>query len=161
MNNIINLKNVSYEINNKTIINNITLNIDKNGLLIFFGENGAGKSTLLKLISGILKPTSGEIIISNEYIKENNRIGFVFQKTIFLNRTVKENLYHALYCSMNGLDKNKYNKLIENELKKVNMIHLLNQQAKVISIGEQQIISMIRSIIIEPKILLCDEPTSR
>ncbi|MBH44269.1 MAG: hypothetical protein CMD88_02280 [Gammaproteobacteria bacterium] len=160
MTKIINFKNVTYTINNKVIIDNINLNIKKDGLLVLLGNNGAGKTTILKLMAGILIPTSGTINLSDMYTKQNNRIGFVFQKTIFLDRTVEENLFHALYCSMNAKNKENYIKLIQKELDQINMCHLLHEKAKNLSIGEQQIVSMIRSIIINPCILFCDEPTS-
>ena len=54
---MININNISYNINNKKIINNISLNIKSDGTTIFMGKNGAGKTTLLKLIANIIKPT--------------------------------------------------------------------------------------------------------
>ena len=60
------IKNVSYNINDKKIIKNVSLNIDSRGTTTFMGTNGAGKTTLLKLIANIIKPTSGHITFLNK-----------------------------------------------------------------------------------------------
>ena len=60
------IKNVSYNINDKEIIKNVSLNIDSMGTTTFMGANGAGKTTLLKLIANIIKPTSGHITFLNK-----------------------------------------------------------------------------------------------
>jgi ABC-type multidrug transport system ATPase subunit len=155
MNNSIQFNNVSYIVKNKTIINNVSFNISEEGISVLIGQNGSGKTTLLRLMAGLIKPSQGKIIYNNK-----TRIGFVFQQNIFLNRSVNDNLYHAMSCSLNGKNKKDYNNIIGTMLDEFNMLHLLKMNAKKLSGGEQQFISLIRSIIINPNILFLDEPTS-
>ena len=107
MNNSIQFNNVSYIVKNKTIINNISFNISEEGISVLIGQNGSGKTTLLRLMAGLIKPTQGKIIYNNK-----TRIGFVFQQNIFLNRSVNDNLYHAISCSLNGENKKDYENII-------------------------------------------------
>jgi len=155
MDNSIQFNNVSYIVKNKTIINNISFNILEDGISVLIGQNGSGKTTLLRLMAGLIKPSKGKIIYNNK-----TRIGFVFQQNIFLNRSVNDNLYHAMSCSLNGKNKKNYEKIIRTMLDEFNMLNLLKMNAEKLSGGEQQFISLIRSIIINPDVLFLDEPTS-
>mgnify|MGYP001179943286 CR=1 FL=1 len=155
MDNSIQFNNVSYIVKNKTIINNISFNILEDGISVLIGQNGSGKTTLLRLMAGLIKPSQGKIIHNNK-----TRIGFVFQQNIFLNRSVNDNLYHAMSCSLNGKNKKNYENIIRTMLDEFNMLNLLKMNAKKLSGGEQQFISLIRSIIINPDVLFLDEPTS-
>lgn len=83
------LKNISYEIDNKKILSNINLKIEKNKITIITGPNGSGKSTLCKIIMGIIKPTSGKIIwngndITNLSIDKRSKLGlsYAFQQPV-------------------------------------------------------------------------------
>ena len=147
------LKNISYGNESTNILKNINLNINDTGPTIITGHNGAGKSTLLKIISGILKPSSG-IIRSNINILSNS--SFVFQKPIFLKRSVRDNINYILY-KKNGIHSNKF---INDYLKYYKLEYLSEVHAHKLSLGEQQLISFIRAIIIKPKIIFLDEPTS-
>jgi len=155
MSNSIQFNNVSYIVKNKTIISNISFNISEEGISVLIGQNGSGKTTLLRLMAGLIKPSQGKIIYNNK-----TRIGFVFQQNIFLNRSVNDNLYHAMSCSLNGKNKKNYENIIRTMLDEFNMLHLLKMNAKKLSGGEQQFVSLIRSVIINPDILFLDEPTS-
>ena len=159
MNNSIQFNGVSYIVKNKTIISNISFDVLEEGISVLIGQNGSGKTTLLRLMAGLIKPSQGKIIYNNIY-NNKTRIGFVFQQNIFLNRSVNDNLYHTLLCSLNGKNKKEYYDIIKNTLDEFEMLYLLKMNAKKLSGGEQQFISLIRSIIINPDILFLDEPTS-
>ena len=85
------LRNVSFEVDGKKILNNISLTMEDNRFTVITGPNGGGKSTLAKLIMGIEKPTEGEILFDGEDItamsideRANRKIGYAFQQpTIF------------------------------------------------------------------------------
>jgi ABC-type multidrug transport system ATPase subunit len=157
MSKLIELQNISLTINNKKIIDNLSLIIKREGVSIITGHNGAGKSTLLRLMAGFIEPSKGSIM--HHDVDDKSPVGFVFQKSILLNRSVKDNLFHALRCV-------KQCNIFENEniigeiLKNNNVDHLSEMPAQKLSIGEQQVISMLRSLIIQPYILYLDEPTS-
>ena len=155
MNKCYQLKDIQLHINKKIILDKINLNVNEEGITIIEGHNGAGKTSLLKIMANLIKPTNGSMKIYNKKYYEKS--SFVFQKPIFLNRSVISNLKYALAC--NNCPMHDINIAID-YLHHFNLIHLLKSQAKVLSIGEQQIISFIRAIIINPHILYLDEPTS-
>ena len=155
MHKIISVNGVSITINKKDILNNINLEIYDEGISVITGHNGAGKSTLLKIMAKILYPTEGNVSYNRDITHLAS--SFIFQKPIFLNRTVKDNLLYAL---KNSKEKSNNESLIMEQLAKFDLSHLYNCPAKKLSSGEQQLIAFIRSIIIKPLILFLDEPTS-
>ena len=154
----IEIKNLIYSVKTKNIIDNINLKISMSGTTLINGHNGAGKSTLLNLLAGFIKPTSGSII--SRYINTEQPIGFVFQKSVLLNRTVRQNLLHSLKASNQDLSKNLLEDTIDKSLEEQDILHLSETLAGNLSVGEQQLVSIIRAYIIKPKIIFLDEPTS-
>ena len=154
MSNLINLKNIFYQVDKKYILKDIDYHINKNGILAILGPNGAGKTTLLKIMAGLIKPTGGSI-------KFNYRlpVGFVFQKPILLNRSVVYNLMHALKYATKP--ENEEHEELANHILNINRLsYLKDKSAKEISGGEQQLVSILRACIIQPEVLFFDEPTS-
>ncbi len=155
MKKIISLKNILYVYEKKTIINNITLDIENSKPVVLKGPNGAGKTTLLKIMSGLLRPTQG--LVERNYAKTASS-SFIFQNPVFLNCSVYSNLEHALYCR-NMPKENRHN-TIENILQKYSLSYLANKEIKILSGGELQLVSLIRSLITDPLIIFYDEPTN-
>ena len=155
MKKIFEVENLSYKVNNKLIIKNINCVIEK-GITIIKGPNGAGKTTFLKLLFGLLNPTDGAVI--KNYNENETKKSFVFQNPIFLDRTVKENLKHTLYCK--NISSKHWDKIITEKAMLYNIGHMLNLNIKMLSGGELQLLSLIRSVIIEPNILFYDEPSN-
>jgi len=154
----IKFENVSLAFSSNKIFKNLSLKISNKGISVIMGPNGAGKSLILKLMAGLIKPDSGKIVHANFPPKMNLPCGFVFQKPILLRRTVKENLKYPL--GIIGLNKNEYDGVINNILPNNKWKLILNYPAKKLSVGEQQILSLLRAIIVKPKILFLDEPSS-
>mgnify|MGYP001581165469 CR=1 FL=1 len=155
MPNTISLKNISFKSNNKIILNKISLTISTNKITVITGHNGAGKTSLLKIMGNIIVPTHGSVTYGD--ITDLNKTAFSFQEPVFLNRTVASNLEHALIC-YNGYYTQKYKSLIQGILSEFNIMRLSNMIASKLSTGEKKIISYIRCIILNPKILFLDEP---
>jgi len=155
MNKLISLKGISYVIDKKIIINNISLNIFKNQIIGLKGPNGAGKTTLLKLMSGLLQPTSGSL--TRDY-KDNFCTSFIFQNPKFLNSTVYNNLQHALYCR--DTPRNMRHRSIKMLLERYSLEYLSEKHIHQLSGGELQLLSLLRSLIIQPKLIFYDEPTN-
>ena len=104
----------------------------------------------------MIYPTNGNIV--RHFNTKNMEISFVFQEPIFLNRTVEDNLKHVLYCK--SIKKKDWRKTIHKIVKEYSLEHLLKSQIKDLSGGELQLLSLIRSMIINPSILIYDEPTN-
>ena len=151
---LIQLKNVDFSYDDESVLRNISFDVDKKGITLIYGENGSGKTSILKIISGLLCPSKGTI---SNLSKIN--IGFVFQKSILLRRTVKENLLHTLHAK-NKLTHSESVEVIRKVLTKFNLINLIDKHVMKLSGGQQQMISFCRSIIMEPELLICDEPNN-
>ena len=155
MNEIFKVENLSYKINNKQIIRNINCVIEE-GITIIKGPNGAGKTTFLKLLFGLINPTEGAVL--KNYNESETKKSFVFQNPIFLDRTVEENLKHTLYCK--NISMKTWDKIITEKAMLYNIEHMLDLNIKMLSGGELQLLSLVRSVIIEPNILFYDEPSN-
>ena len=135
---------------------------------VIIGKSGVGKSSLLNLISGIDLPDSGSILMddsdltsmgdSERTVFRRKHIGFIYQ---FFNLipvlTVKENV--TLICELDGKPKRTYQDRAEQLLKTVGLYDRRNDYPDKLSGGEQQRVAIVRALIIEPQIILADEPT--
>ncbi len=154
MSKIYSTQELSYTANNKKIIRDLTCDI-KDGITIIKGPNGAGKTTFLKLLFGMINPTSGHVV---RYFNANKNIAFIFQDPIFLNRSVEDNLKHVLHCK--SVKKKNWREIIYKICVEYSIDHLLKTQIKDLSGGELQLLSLVRSMITNPHILIYDEPTN-
>lgn len=143
----------------KQIFQNFSLNIKKGDFISFVGSFGCGKTTLLKLLAGTENIDSGQILINNqtpESLKKRIKMGYVFQEPLLLPwKTVEENIRLPLELS----HKNNFEK-VNHLLKKVGLEEKRKNYPKDLSGGMQQIVSILRSVINNPAVLLLDEPLS-
>lgn len=149
-------------------LSNVNLILNKNELTIIEGPSGSGKTTLLNIIGGLLKPSSGKILVNNKNIIEmndnekayyrNKVIGFVFQ-SFYLepNFTVYDNVEVPLIIA--GIHKNERRKMILSTLDSVGLLDKEKMIASKLSGGEKQRVSIARAIVNNPEIILADEPT--
>lgn len=155
--------------NSNTVLDNVSLNIEKGEFVSLMGESGSGKSTLLYLIGGLDKPTSGNIFIDGKdinAIKEKELavlrrkdIGFVFQfYNLVQNLTVEENI--MLPVIMDGRKEKDYKERLEEILDIVGLKEKRKSLPNQLSGGQQQRVSIARALALQPKILFFDEPTS-
>jgi len=135
------------------ILSNLTCQLKKGGCVIL-GHNGAGKTSLLQTLAGLVKPTSGEIVLNEEFTSHD--IAFVFQKPILLQRTVQKNIEF-----IERVRKNKIPMFDSDEL--LDRLDLQNKklhQADKLSGGERQKLALVMALMLNPKILVLDEPTA-
>jgi ABC-type multidrug transport system ATPase subunit len=156
MNELYTLKDLSYKINNTYILKDVSCNIINKSITVIKGHNGAGKTSFLRLLYGLENPTSGHVY--RNFNHDNIETSYLFQNSIFLNRSVKENLFHVLKCKK--INKKNWEDIILDALIKFNLAYLYNLNINVLSGGELQLLAVIRSILIQPDILFLDEPTN-
>lgn len=165
-NEIINVRNLTFEYSDTAVLKNVNFNLYKGDFLGIIGANGAGKSTLIKLILGILSPDCGEIKLFGRNLNEvRNKIGYVSQKANSFNSdfpaTVKEvvraNLYHekGLFRPYRKFDDEKAISALE----LVGMAQYKDKLIGSLSGGEQQRVFIARALVSKPELLLMDEPT--
>lgn len=156
---------------NKQIVNavdDINLCISQNEMVILKGRSGAGKSTLLNLMCGLIKPTHGKVMIDNNCISEMsnnalsqlliNRIGIIFQSFNLLpTYTIYENIEIALIPKRLNYSIVKRN--ITSLLEQFNLKHYEHSLPSELSVGQQQKVAIIRTLVKQPSIIFADEPT--
>ena len=158
-------KNLRFKYDDDSVLSFPDIKTSKENLLIL-GASGVGKTTFLHLLSGLLKPSEGEIDligipISKLTMTEMDRfrgknIGIVFQKPHFINSlTVKENLQLAQYISKK-IDKTRISSLLES----LGIEDKANKKTLNLSQGEKQRVAIALAIVNSPKLILADEPTS-
>lgn len=157
------LKQVTKKYGDSVIVNNMDLSIKKGELVSLLGPSGCGKSTTLRMISGFITPNSGEIFINDSVVTNtppNKRdTSLVFQNyALFPHMTVSENVAYGL--KMRKVEKKEIKRRVEEALK---MVHLETQSNRLpgqLSGGQQQRVALARALVVNPKILLLDEPLS-
>ena len=163
MSNVI-LKNVrkTYD-NNKTVINDVSLEIKDKEFVVLVGASGCGKSTLLRMIAGLEDITDGEIYIGDKKVNnippKDRDIAFVFQSyALYPHMTVRENIAFGL--KMRKVDKATIEKKVQEAAEILNLTEYLDRKPKQLSGGQRQRVALGRAIVRNPKVFLMDEPLS-
>lgn len=150
---MITVKSLTKRYNKVTVLDNVNFTINRGSIVGVIGSNGAGKSTLISIIAGIIKPSSGEVIL------KEGRIGYVPQEiTLFPNFTVQENLnYWDTISNNHGVKKRKEN--IKEVIKVANLEGYLHKKVSQLSGGLKRRLNIAVSLLSHPEILIMDEPT--
>jgi len=141
-------------------LENISIQAGKTTALI--GANGSGKSTLLNMLAFLSSPSQGEILFNGQSVKKKGlihyrrRVGFLAQKPFMLNGTVFDNIDLALKIQ----GKRQRSEKVVRILKQLDIEHCIHQQAKLLSGGELQKVALARILVLQPEVLLLDEPFS-
>ena len=162
MKNLVEVKNIKKNYGKNEAVKGISFNIKEDEILGLLGPNGSGKTTTIAMLLGLLKPTSGEILINGQKL-EGNRIE-ILEQINFISPyielpkklTVKQNLtvYGKLYKI------NNINERIEFLSEKLRLGGLLNSITGELSSGQKNRVSLAKALINEPTVLLLDEPTA-
>ena len=162
MKNLVEVKNIKKNYGKNEAVKGISFNIKEDEILGLLGPNGSGKTTTIGMLLGLLKPTSGEILINGQKL-EGNRIE-ILEQINFISPyielpkklTVKQNLtvYGKLYKI------NNINERIEFLSEKLRLEDLLNSITGELSSGQKNRVSLAKALINEPRVLLLDEPTA-
>ncbi|AND08957.1 ABC transporter ATP-binding protein [Bacillus thuringiensis] len=152
--------NVSFQENDeeKCRIHNIDLQINPGELVIIVGESGAGKTTLLKLMTGLYKPSNGNIV----YYGDEARMTTVWQEPRFFRTTVKENMYFEEEGLENQLEKNIELVNVKPIIRGLSegLQTVLHKSGEEFSGGERKRLALLRAIVSNPNLIILDEPTA-
>ena len=161
-------KNVEIKQQNKIILSEVNLKINKGEFVYFVGKTGSGKSSLLKAIYGDLGISNGDILFKEKTLKKLKRkkilelrrkVGIIFQDfQLLMDRSVADNLRFVMKAT-GWKGKKIINEGIEKLLIKVDMIDKADSFPHLISGGEQQRVAVARALVNNPELILADEPT--
>ena len=155
------LSGIRKKYGDKLILDIEGLKVNRGELLTIIGPNGSGKSTLLRLLHFLEAPDEGEIYYGGERIQHpvpidfRRRIGMVFQRATLFNRTVRENILYGL--KVRGAETDG---MVSSIIDRLDLHDLVNENARTLSGGEAQRVALAQTLVLEPEVLLLDEPTA-
>lgn len=160
---IIKVKNLTKKFRDFVAVDNVNFNLKKGEIFGFLGPNGAGKSTTIRILTTLLRPTSGMATVSgydivNDQDEVRKHIGLVAEKIIlYPHLTARENL--QFFGQLFHLSKEEIDKRAKKWIDRLHMTEWLNSRVETYSTGMKQRINIVRALLTEPDILFLDEPT--
>ncbi|WP_457593651.1 ABC transporter ATP-binding protein [Hydrogenimonas sp.] len=165
---VLKLLNLCKMYGDQRVLHDVTLELFRGERIVVFGPSGCGKSTMLRLIAGFEAPDCGEILLDGKVVSrpkeiivppEFRHIGMVFQDlALWPHMSVWENIGFGL--KVKGVDKKTRERKIEAILEEVELTGFEKKMPSQLSGGQQQRVALARSLVLEPEILLMDEPLS-
>ncbi|MDD7973073.1 ABC transporter ATP-binding protein [Roseinatronobacter alkalisoli] len=157
------LNNIVKRFGSFTAVEKTSMTIEDGAFVTLLGPSGCGKTTTLRMIAGLLDPTEGEIVINGKRVNDvpihKRNLGLVFQNyALFPHKTVAENVAFGL--RYRNVPKAEITRRVQDALELVQLPQVGNRYPKALSGGQQQRIALARAIVIEPDVLLLDEPLS-
>jgi len=158
----ITFKKIAKIFENNTVLADLSFGIEKNKKLALIGRNGSGKSTLLKILSGVVKKTSGNIFVNGlDFDLNSHRIksilGYIPQNILLdINLTISENL--IFYGKLHGITTNQIENKIRYWSKELFFSDFLHQYPTQLSYGLNRVVLFVRSLLHDPEIIIFDEP---
>ena len=164
MSSLIAIHNLLIQRNGRDVLKVRSLEIKHGETLALVGPNGAGKSTLLLALAHLIQPKSGEILFKEKPVSQMNvleyrrKISFVFQDPLLMDMSVEKNI--ALGLKFRGIDRDRIRTQVNWWSKAMGIESLLGRRAAQLSGGEAQRVSLARAFVLDPELLLMDEPFS-
>lgn len=167
---VISIRGLQKSFGDYHVLRGIDLDIFQGENLVVLGRSGTGKSVLIKLISGLLRPDEGTInVLGNNVLTLTDkelqqlriRIGFSFQNSaLYDSMTVRKNLEFPLVRNRKGITRKEIDKAVEEVLDGVGLSQTINQMPSELSGGQRKRIGIARTLILNPEIMMYDEPTA-
>ncbi|MBI1878271.1 MAG: phosphate ABC transporter ATP-binding protein [Chloroflexi bacterium] len=159
------LHNLTQAYNGRTVLQIERLDVYAGEILALVGPSGAGKSTLLRQLNFLEQPAAGYLTFENSSLNGaipplglRRKVTTVFQQPVLLNRSVAANVGYGL--KLRGQPKKAIDQAVAHALARVGLSKLTNEPARTLSGGEAQRVALARAIVIQPAVLLLDEPTA-
>lgn len=162
---VLKVKNITKKFDNRIVLDSINFNINKGEIVSIIGPSGCGKTTLLMTLIGLHKVDSGNIYLDNKDITNSEinkrKMGIIFQDySLFENMTVIKNVSYALKFSKDKEVIENREEVARNMLRSLGLENHLNKYPKELSGGERQRVAIARTLVLNPEIILLDEPLS-
>lgn len=167
---IIDIKNLKKSFGDQKVLDGVTLQLHENENLVVLGKSGSGKSVLIKCIVSLLQHDEGTITVGEheltnineeDLIEVRKKIGFLFQgAALYDSMTVRENLTFALTRLKEKFSKKEITTKIEEALENVSLPDSIDKMPSELSGGMKKRIGLARTLVVNPKIILYDEPTT-
>lgn len=167
---VIEIENLSIGFDDQEVLKNLTLKLYNGENLVVLGKSGSGKSVLIKCIVRLLIPEKGTIHVLGENVNDLNRvdlailrkkIGFLFQSgALYDSMTIKQNLEFPLRRIRKDLSQKEIDRKVEEVLENVGLADTLYKMPSQLSGGMRKRVSLARTIVVDPLIMLYDEPTT-
>jgi len=156
------VEGVSFSVEKRRLIKDVSLSLDSGPLSVILGPNGAGKSLLLRLLHGLVVPQEGRVVWQGGTYDSRNgphpRQAMVFQRPVMLRTSAIANVDYALRLA--AVARNEREERCRTALERTGLSELAKLQARVLSIGQQQRLALARAWALEPEVLFLDEPTA-
>ena len=157
------LKNISHSFDTTRVLDSVDITIKKGDFFTLLGPSGCGKTTLLRILAGFIRPTEGQVLIGDtditEWAPEKRNMGIVFQNyALFPNMTVRENISYGL--KIRRQSKAQIKEKCDYYMDLAGLKELEGRRINELSGGQQQRVAIARALVIEPQMLLLDEPMS-
>ena len=168
--NVISIRDLYKSFGDLHVLRGINLEVEKGQNVVVLGRSGTGKSVLIKIISGLLKADRGGVKVLGQEVGNldekqlrelRKRIGFSFQNSaLYDSMTVRENLEFPLVRNVSNLTRKEIDSSVEEVLESVGLLKAINQSPAELSGGQRKRIGIARTLIMNPEIMLYDEPTA-
>lgn len=170
MNKVIEIKHLYKAFGDRKVLENASLDVFQSENMVVLGRSGTGKSVLIKIIAGLLSADKGSVKVLGKEVTQLNKqelnelrlkIGFSFQNSaLYDSMTVKENLEFPLVRNVRNMSRPEINKAVHKVLDSVGLSNSINQMPSELSGGQKKRIGIARTLIMNPEIMLYDEPTA-
>lgn len=167
---VVEIRDLHIAFGDRKVLDGVNLDLYEGENLVILGRSGSGKSVLIKCLVGLLKPDAGDIKVLGYDVRKlapkdlnelRKQVGFSFQlSALYDSMTIRENLEFPIKRNLGIYEKAKLDTMVKKALEDVDLVHTVDQKPVELSGGMKKRIGIARTLILQPKIMLYDEPTA-